>query len=80
MPPSDAIALYMSADVPRAISCSCFVLAYLVYVLGQTIVNAYQADIRAWINARGGLTRELIWMRAPDTYQVVRKCLQEQEV
>jgi hypothetical protein len=40
----------------------------------RTLWNAYQADIRAWINARGGLTKEFIWMRAPDTYKSFRKC------
>ena len=40
----------------------------------KTLWNAYQADIRAWINARGGLTQEFIWMRAPDIYRFFRKC------
>ena len=40
----------------------------------KTLWNAYQADIRAWINARGGLTKEFIWMRAPDIYRFFRKC------
>ena len=40
----------------------------------RTLWNAYQADIRAWINARGGLTKEFIWMRAPDIYRFFRKC------
>ena len=43
-------------------------------VATKTLWNAYQADIRAWINARGGLTKEFIWMRAPDTYKYFRKC------
>jgi hypothetical protein len=40
----------------------------------KTLWNAYQADIRAWIKARGGLTKDFIWMRAPDTYRFFRKC------
>ncbi|HVX98456.1 MAG TPA: hypothetical protein VHA55_01535 [Pseudorhodoplanes sp.] len=36
--------------------------------------RAYAADITGWINAHGGLTREFIWMRAPDTYRYFRKC------
>jgi hypothetical protein len=40
----------------------------------KTLWNAYQADIRGWINARGGLKKEFIWMRAPDTYRFFRKC------
>lgn len=40
----------------------------------KTLWNAYQADIRAWIKTRGGLTKEFIWMRAPDTYRFFRKC------
>lgn len=39
-----------------------------------TLWNAYQPDIRAWINARGGLKKEFIWMRAPETYRFFRKC------
>jgi hypothetical protein len=40
----------------------------------RTLWNAYQPDIRAWINARGGLTKDFIWMRAPDIYRFFRKC------
>jgi hypothetical protein len=36
--------------------------------------NAYQPDIRAWIDRRGGLSRNFIWMRAPDTYRFFKKC------
>ena len=43
-------------------------------VATQTLWNAYQADIRAWINARGGLKKDFIWMRAPDTFKYFRKC------
>jgi hypothetical protein len=36
--------------------------------------NAYQSDIQAWINAHGGLKKDFIWMRAPDTYRYFRRC------
>jgi hypothetical protein len=39
-----------------------------------TLRRAYSADITAWINGHGGLTRDFIWMRAPDTFRYFRKC------
>ena len=39
-----------------------------------TLWNAYDSDIKAWINARGGLTADFKWMRAPDTYKYFKKC------
>lgn len=39
-----------------------------------TMWSGYGGDIRAWINARGGLTNEFIWMRAPDIYRFFKKC------
>jgi hypothetical protein len=39
-----------------------------------TLWNAYAPDIKAWINAHGGLTQDFIWMRAPDTYRYFHKC------
>ena len=39
-----------------------------------TLWRAYGGDIRGWINARGGLTQDFKWMRAPDTYRYFRKC------
>ncbi len=39
-----------------------------------TLWAAYQADIRAWITAHGGLTHNFIWMTAPDTYRYFRRC------
>ena len=38
------------------------------------IWNLYPADIKGWINAHGGLQTDLVWMRAPDTYQHFKKC------
>jgi hypothetical protein len=39
-----------------------------------TLWRAYQSDIRAWINAHGGLTPSFIWMRAPDIFRYFHKC------
>lgn len=39
-----------------------------------TLWSAYSSDIKAWINAHGGLTANFIWMRAPDTFRYFHKC------
>jgi hypothetical protein len=39
-----------------------------------TLWGSYSSDIKAWINAHGGLTANFIWMRAPDTYRYFHKC------
>lgn len=39
-----------------------------------TLWGGYSADIRAWINARGGLTADFKWMGAPDIYRYFKKC------
>jgi hypothetical protein len=39
-----------------------------------TLWSAYAPDIRAWINAHGGLSPDFIWMRAPDTFRFFHKC------
>jgi hypothetical protein len=39
-----------------------------------TLWNAYSGDIRAWINAHGGLTENFIWLRAPEIYRFFKKC------
>jgi hypothetical protein len=36
--------------------------------------HAYASDIKGWINAHGGLTPDLKWMSAPDTYRYFHKC------
>ena len=38
------------------------------------IWNAYPADIKGWINARGVLQRDFHWMRAPDTFRYFKRC------
>ncbi len=40
----------------------------------QTLWAAYSSGIRAWITARGGLSPDFKWMRAPDTYRFFKKC------
>ena len=39
-----------------------------------TLWRSYSPGIKAWINARGGLTHDFIWMRAPDIYRFFHKC------
>jgi hypothetical protein len=36
--------------------------------------HGYQADIRGWINQHGGLQRDFIWLRAPETFRFFHKC------
>ena len=40
----------------------------------ETLWNAYDPDIKGWINARGGLTPDFKWMRAPNTYTYFKTC------
>ncbi len=40
----------------------------------QMLWAAYQADIRGWINAHGGLRKDFIWMGAPDIFRYFRRC------
>jgi hypothetical protein len=35
---------------------------------------AYSSDIRAWIDQHGGLQKNFVWMRAPDTYRFFKRC------
>jgi len=39
-----------------------------------TLWNGYPGDIKAWINAHGGLKKEFVWMRAPDVYRYFKRC------
>jgi hypothetical protein len=39
-----------------------------------TLWNGYPAGIKAWINAHGGLTKNFIWMGAPDIYRFFKRC------
>ena len=40
----------------------------------QTLWAAYDPDIRQWIQDHGGLTRDFVWMTAPDTYRYFKRC------
>jgi hypothetical protein len=40
----------------------------------QMLWSAYQADIRAWIDAHGGLKKDFVWMGAPDIYRYFKRC------
>jgi hypothetical protein len=40
----------------------------------QMLWAAYQADIRSWIDAHGGLKKDFIWMAAPDVYRYFKRC------
>jgi hypothetical protein len=40
----------------------------------QMLWNAYRPDIRAWINAHGGLRKNFIWMTAPEIFRYFRRC------
>jgi hypothetical protein len=39
-----------------------------------TLWGGYAGDIKAWINAHGGLQKDFIWMQAPDIYRYFKKC------
>jgi hypothetical protein len=39
-----------------------------------TLWSGYGADIKAWINAHGGLQKDFVWMGAPDVFRYFRKC------
>jgi hypothetical protein len=39
-----------------------------------TLWSAYSGGIRGWINQHGGLQKDFVWMRAPDTYRFFKKC------
>lgn len=39
-----------------------------------TLWSGYGTDIKAWINAHGGLQKEFVWMGAPDVFRYFKKC------
>jgi hypothetical protein len=39
-----------------------------------TLWRSYPTDIKVWLVRNGGLTRQLIWMRAPEVYRFFRRC------
>jgi hypothetical protein len=40
----------------------------------EDLLRAYPLDIRLWIAQHGGLTHQIIWLKAPDIYGYFRKC------
>jgi hypothetical protein len=40
----------------------------------QQLLEVYPEDIKAWINKNGGLTYQVMWMQAPETYHYFQKC------
>jgi hypothetical protein len=40
----------------------------------QQLLEVYPDDIKAWINKNGGLTYQVMWMQAPETYHFFQKC------
>ncbi len=40
----------------------------------EILRNAYQTDIRNWIDAHGGLTKNFIWLWAPEIFRIFKKC------
>jgi hypothetical protein len=77
--PCQSACTVLLGHIPRARICVTadaafgFHLAHLESATA-TLWAAYQPDIRAWIEAHGGLTHDFIWMRAPDTYRYFAKC------
>lgn len=77
--PCQSACTVLLGHIPRARICVTpqaafgFHLAHLPSATA-TLWNAYQPDIRAWIDAHGGLQAGFIWMRAPDIYRFFKSC------
>jgi hypothetical protein len=77
--PCQSACTVLLGHIPRAKICVTrnaslgFHLAHLQSATA-TLWNAYQPDIRAWIEAHGGLTSQFIWLRAPDIFRYFKKC------
>ena len=50
-----------------------FHLATMAFATKQ-LLEAYPDDIKAWIDQHGGLTYQVLWMQAPETYHYFQKC------
>jgi hypothetical protein len=50
-----------------------FHLATMEFATKQ-LLQAYPDDIKAWIDKHGGLTYQVMWMQAPETYHFFQKC------
>jgi hypothetical protein len=46
----------------------------------EILWETYPADIRTWISRHGGLSWNLLWMQAPDTYRFFRKCQERDKI
>jgi hypothetical protein len=77
--PCQSACTVLLAHVPRSRICVTpqarfgFHLAHLSQAT-TTLWSGYPADIKAWINAHGGLQRDFLWMGAPDIYLFFRRC------
>jgi hypothetical protein len=77
--PCQSACTVLLAHIPRSRICVTpqasfgFHLAHLPQATA-TLWSAYPTDVKAWINAHGGLTTNFIWMRAPDTFRYFHKC------
>jgi hypothetical protein len=40
----------------------------------QQLLEVYPEDIKKWIDKNGGLTYNVMWMQAPETYHYFQKC------
>jgi hypothetical protein len=50
-----------------------FHLATVSFATRQ-LLEVYPDDIKAWIDKHGGLTYQVMWMQAPETYHYFQKC------
>jgi hypothetical protein len=50
-----------------------FHLATMEFATRQ-LMEVYPDYIKAWIAKRGGLTYQVMWMQAPETYEFFQKC------
>jgi hypothetical protein len=50
-----------------------FHLATMSFATRQ-LLEVYPDDIKAWIDKHGGLTYQVMWMQAPETYHYFKKC------
>jgi hypothetical protein len=77
--PCQSACTVLLAHVPRGRICVTpqarfgFHLAHLSQATA-TLWSGYPADIKAWIDAHGGLQRDFLWMGAPDIYRFFRPC------
>jgi hypothetical protein len=77
--PCQSACTVLLGHIPRARICVTgnarfgFHLAHLPQMTA-VLWSSYASDIKAWIEAHGGLKKDFIWMRAPDIYRYFHKC------